>query len=46
VQGEGHGAGKVLKRELRKSGEYERGIDSRGMPLTMIMSFLRSTMQK
>ena len=23
-------AGKVLKRELRKSGEYERGIDSRG----------------
>jgi long-chain acyl-CoA synthetase len=23
-------AGKVLKRELRKSGEYERGIDGRG----------------
>jgi long-chain acyl-CoA synthetase len=23
-------AGKVLKRELRKSGEYERGIDSHG----------------
>ena len=22
--------GKVLKRELRKSGEYERGMDSRG----------------